>query len=62
MNEHQTEMDKKRQAWWNEHYKPRMSFQEVLALNEEIIGLFPMTEEERKQRWEEMKDMPEFVL
>lgn len=58
----QTEIEKKRAAWWAEHYKPGMSRDEVFRLNEELITLYPQTEEEREQKWREMKDMPEFVF
>jgi hypothetical protein len=58
----QTEIEKKRAAWWAEHYKIGMSFSELCQLNEQLICLFPMTEEERKQRAEEMENLPAFVL
>ena len=58
----QTEIEKKRAAWWAEHVKPGMPLDEVWRLNEELITLYPQTEEEREQKWREMKDMPEFVL
>jgi len=35
---------------------------EVFRLIEKLIGLFPMTEEEREQRAKEMQGVPEFVL
>jgi len=62
MNTSETELERKRKARWAEHYKPGMSLTEVFRLNEQIITLFPMTREEHEQRWEEMKDAPEFVL
>jgi hypothetical protein len=58
----QTEIEKKRAAWWAERHKPGMSRDEVFRLNEELITLYPQTDEEREQKWREMKDMPEFVL
>jgi hypothetical protein len=57
-----TEIEQKRAAWWAEHCQPGISFSEALRLNEQLIGLFPMTDEERKQRMEDMKNMTEFVL
>jgi len=58
----QTEIEKKRAAWWAEHVKPGMPLGEVFRLNEELITLFPMTEEECEQRAKEMEGMPEFVF
>jgi hypothetical protein len=58
----QTEIEKNRAAWWAEHYKPGLPVSEVFQLNEELISLFPMTDEEREQRKKEMEDIPEFVL
>ena len=58
----QTEIEKKRAAWWTEHVKQGMSFSEFVQLNEERIRLFPLTEEERKQRAKDMEGMVEFVL
>ena len=58
----QTEIQKKRAVWWSEHCQPAVPLDEVWRLNEELIGLFPMTEDEREQRSKEMEDMPEFVL
>ena len=42
----QTDNEKKRAAWWAEHYKRGMSLDEVCRLNEELLTLFPMTMEE----------------
>jgi hypothetical protein len=58
----QTEIEKKRAAWWAEHYEAGMSLSKTLELNERLVHLFPMTDEEREQRAMEMKSMPEFVL
>jgi len=58
----QTEIEKKRAGCWAEHYKPGMSLNEIFRLNEELISLFPMTQEEREQRANEMEDAVEFVL
>ena len=35
---------------------------EVFDLNEQLISLFPMTDEERKQKAKDMENIPEFVL
>jgi len=58
----QTEIQKKRAAWWAEHVTPGMQLGELWRLNEELVELHPQTEEEREQRWREMKDMREFIL
>jgi hypothetical protein len=58
----QTEIEKKRTAWWSEHSEPGMSMSEVFDLNEQLISLFPMTDEERKQKAKDMENIPEFVL
>jgi hypothetical protein len=58
----QTEIEKKRGAWWAEHYRPGMTLDEVFSLNEQLVGLFPMTREERERRAREMENVPEFVL
>lgn len=39
-----------------------MTFNDACELNEQALRLFPVTLEERKQKWQELKDMPEFVL
>jgi len=58
----QTEIEKKRAAWWSEHSEPGMSMSEVFDLNEQLISLFPMADEERKQKAKDMENIPEFVL
>ena len=58
----QTELQKKRAAWWAEHFKPGMTREDAFRLNEELLGEFPVTPGEREQKWMELKDMPEFVL
>jgi hypothetical protein len=58
----QTEIEKKRAAWWAEHFKTGMPVSDVFDLNEQLITLFPMTDDERKQRAKDMENMPEFVL
>jgi hypothetical protein len=61
MNNTQTEIERKRAAWWAAHGRPGMPLDEVLRLNEDLITLFPMTPEEREQRAGQMVDV-EFVL
>ncbi len=58
----QTEIQQKRTAWWAQHYKTGMPLNEVLRLSEKLVGLFPMTDEERRHRAKEMAGVPEFVL
>lgn len=58
----QTEIEKKRAAWWSEHYKAGMSTVEVFELVAECVSLFPATLEERRQKTESLMAMPEFVL
>ena len=55
-------LQEKRAAWWSEHSEPGMSMLEVFDLNEQLISLFPMTDEERKQKAKDMEHIPEFVL
>jgi hypothetical protein len=62
MKNTQTEIEQARAAWLAEHpFKPGMSPDEALRLNEEFITLFPMTPEECNQRAKEMVG-EEFVL
>jgi hypothetical protein len=49
-------------AWFKERVKPGMTFDEVIRLNGEALRLFPVTKEERLQKFEDLKAMPEFVL
>lgn len=39
-----------------------MTFEEVIRLNDEALSLFPVIEEERRQKTEDLMAMPEFVL
>lgn len=39
-----------------------MTFDEAVRLNDEAFRLFPATDEERQQKFESLKDVPEFVL
>lgn len=58
----QTEIEKKRTKWWVEHYKLGMSPDAVSKLNEELMGLYPKTQEERAQKAKDWQGVPEFVL
>ena len=57
-----TEIQKKRAVWWAEHIKSGMTFKDTFRLNEEALTLFPVTSEEREQKWRDLEKMPEFVL
>jgi hypothetical protein len=39
-----------------------MTIAEFWRLNEEAHRLFPVTDEERQRKFEQLKDIPEFVL
>jgi hypothetical protein len=54
MNDEQTELDHQREAWSKEQWPPGISITEVFRLNAGLVGLFPMTPEERQQRASEM--------
>jgi hypothetical protein len=57
-----TEIGKQRHAWFKQHVKPGMTFDEAVRLNDEALSLFPPTEEERRLKTESLMAMPEFVL
>jgi hypothetical protein len=57
-----TEIGKQRHAWFKEHVKPGMTFEEAVRLNDEALTLFPPNEEERRLKAESLKDIQEFVL
>jgi hypothetical protein len=57
-----TEMGKQRRAWFKGHHKPGMTLGEVIQLNDEALHLFPLTDDERRLKFESLKDIPEFVL
>jgi hypothetical protein len=57
-----TQIGKHRHAWFQEHTKLEMTFDEAVWLNDEALRLFPPTEEERRLKAESLKAMPEFVL
>ncbi|MDQ6630437.1 MAG: hypothetical protein M3Y82_01610 [Verrucomicrobiota bacterium] len=56
------EIEKKRGAWWAENYKSGMTIGETFQLIAQCAMLFPKTPEERQQKFESLKRMPEFVL
>jgi hypothetical protein len=58
----QTGIQKKRATWWAHHVKPGMPLDKVWRLNDELITLYPQTEEEREQKTKDLEAMPEFVL
>jgi hypothetical protein len=58
----QTEIEKKRAAWWAENFKPGMTTADVFQLNEQIISLFPATNEERARKTKDWEGVPGFVL
>jgi hypothetical protein len=58
----QSEIEKQRTVWWAEHFKPGMTFAETARLNEQVFTLFPITEQERWEKTERLKNTPEFVL
>jgi hypothetical protein len=45
-----------------ENFKPGMTIADAFQLNEQLLRLFPTTDEERRQKAEAMANMPEFVL
>jgi methionine aminopeptidase len=57
-----TEIEKQRNAWFKQRAKPGMTFEDCIRLNDEALHLFPSTEEERRQKTENLIAMPEFVL
>ncbi|MSU59467.1 MAG: hypothetical protein EXS35_15070 [Pedosphaera sp.] len=57
-----TEVGKRRHAWFKEHAKPGMTFGEACELNEQALRLFPVSEKERRLKWESLMTMPESVL
>ncbi len=57
-----TEMGRQRHAWFKEHVKSGMTFDETVRLNDEALRLFPPSEEERRLKTESLETMPEFVL
>jgi hypothetical protein len=58
----QTEIEKKRAAWWAENYGSGMTVEQVWRLNSKLIRLYPPTKEEREQKAGSLEAMPEFVL
>jgi hypothetical protein len=58
----QTEIEKKRAAWWSEHFQAGMPTAEVFQLIEQCAALFPATPKERQRKAKSLMAMPEFVL
>jgi hypothetical protein len=58
----QADIREQRSAWFKERLKPGMTKDEVFRLNEEALRQFPVTTEERRQKFEDLKAIPEFVL
>jgi hypothetical protein len=58
----QTEIEEQRNASFKKRAKSGMTTDEFIRLNDEALGLFPRTEEERRQKIESLMGMPEFVL
>jgi len=57
-----TEIERKPDAAFAERAKPGMTMDEYIRLNEEIRQLYPVTAEERQQKFERLKASPEFAL
>jgi hypothetical protein len=57
-----TDIRQQRSAWFKERVKAGMTTEEVFRLNDEAIHLFPPTKEERQEKFERLKAIPEFVL
>ena len=57
-----TDIRQQRSAWLKERVKPGMTTDEAMRLNGEALRLFPPTEEERRQKFEDLRAIPEFVL
>jgi hypothetical protein len=57
-----TEIGRQCHVWFKEHVRPGMTFDETVRFNDEVLRLFPPTEEERPLKAESLKQMPEFVL
>ena len=57
-----TEIGKQRHVCFKAHAKSRMTMDEYLSLNEEALRQFPISEEERQLKSENLMPMPEFVL
>jgi hypothetical protein len=57
-----TELEKQRTAYFTARAMPNMTMDEFMQFNSEVLEKFPVTAEERQQKFERFKDMPEFVL
>ena len=57
-----TESERQRSSGFKEHARSGMTFQEAVRLNAKALSLFPVTEEERRLKTEDLMAMPEFAL
>ena len=57
-----TDIKQQRSAGFKERARPGMTTDEAIRLNDEALRLFPVSREERRQKTEDLKAMPEFVL
>jgi hypothetical protein len=57
-----SEIGKQRHAWFRQHARPGMTFDEAVRLNDEAFRLFHTIEAERRLKTESLMAMPEFVL
>ena len=58
----QTEIERLRTVWRAEHFKSGMTFDGKARLNEQVFTLYPIAEQERWEKTENLKNIPEFVL
>ena len=57
-----TEIAEQRSAWFKDHAKPGMAFDDAVHLNDEALRLCPLTEAERRLKTERLTTMRELVL
>jgi len=57
-----TELQKRRAAYFAQLAKPGMTMGEFITVNTEVLRKFPVAAEERQQKFEGFRAMPEFVL
>jgi len=58
----QTEINRKREALWSQHFRPGIPLEEVFRLNAMIISLYPKTPEERDEEAKGWEGVPAFEL
>jgi hypothetical protein len=56
------EIEKQRTAWFKQHAKSGMTFNEFVRRNDEAFNMFPRTKEEQRRKNESLEVLPEFVL